>query len=145
MKTNKISNIFLFLCLGLILVMMGLIYNLHTRILSLEEEIVTLKEQKGTGGNRSSEENYDSIKNKDFLTDDNFKEFQKLIIEHVKSNINKMVSEKPVLGGRWIVTEITFLSPDIIEVHYEDGHIGGAIFLKIESAVDSKIVIKPFW
>ena len=137
MKINKIANIVLFICLGLILIMIGLIYNLHTRIVSLETKSISSKEPR--------EKNYDYLKNKDFLEDEKFKEFQELIIDHVKSNISKIVTEEPVLGGRWIVTKIAFLSPDIIEVHYEDGHIGGAMFLKIESAIDSKIVMKPFW
>lgn len=137
MKINKIANIVLFICLGLILIMIGLIYNLHTRIVSLEAKSISSKEPR--------EKNYDYLKNKDFLEDEKFKEFQELIIDHVKSNISKIVTEEPVLGGRWIVTKIAFLSPDIIEVHYEDGHIGGAMFLKIESAIDSKIVMKPFW
>jgi hypothetical protein len=145
MKMNKISNVVLFLCLGLILMMIIFAYNLNKRVVSLEEDFLSFKEKAKATEHRINEENYNYSKNVDFLTDDHFKGFQKVIIDHVKKNINKLVLEKPVLGGRWLATDIKFLSPDIIEVKYEDGHINGVIFLKIDSAFDSKIVLRPFW
>jgi hypothetical protein len=95
--------------------------------------------------NKLKDDNYKYLKKENFFADDNLKEYQTVVIDYVKKNVGKIVLEKPVLGGRWIVSDIKFLSPDIIEVEYEDGHIGGVIFLKIESAVDSEVVVKPFW
>ena len=135
----------LFLCLGLILIMTLLVYNLNKRISSIETEFLSFKEKGKVVENRFKVDNYKYSKKENLSADGNLEEFQKLIIDYVKKNINKIVLEKPVLGGRWIATDIKFFSPDIIKVDYEDGHIGGAVFLKIESAFDSKIVIKPFW
>ena len=145
MKMNKIGNFILFFCLGLIIIMSILVYNLNKRVLSLEQDFLSFKERGKTVESKLKDENYKYLKNENFLANDNFKEFQKVIIDYVKKNIDKIVLEKPVLGGRWIVSDLIFLSPDIIEVKYEDGHIGGVMFLKIESAFDSKIVIKHFW
>ena len=145
MKINKIFNLILFLCLGVILILMLLVYNLNKRITSIEIGFLSFKEKGKVTENRFNTDNYKYTKKENLQTDDNLEEFQKLIIDYVKKNINKIVLEKPVLGGQWIATDIKFLSPDIIKVDYEDGHIGGAIFLKIESAFDSKIVMKPFW
>ncbi len=129
---SKIFNSILFLCLGLIVIEIFIVYNLNRKILLLQEDFMTFKKQKN-----SITEN--------FLMDDNFKKVQGMIVDYVKKNINKIVLEKPVLGGRWIVTDIKFLTPDIIVVNYEDGHINGSIALKIESVIDSKIEISPFW
>jgi hypothetical protein len=145
MKMNKISNVVLFLCLGLILMMIIFVYNLNKRVVSLEKDFLSFKEKAKAIEHTINKENYNYSKNVDFLTDDHFKGFQKVIIDYVKKNINKLVLEKPVLGGRWLATEIKFFSPDIIEVKYEDGHINGVIFLKIDSAFDAKIVLRPFW
>ncbi|OGP86385.1 MAG: hypothetical protein A2Z08_10010 [Deltaproteobacteria bacterium RBG_16_54_11] len=131
MKRTKISNLILFLCVGLLAIIILFLYNLNKRVLSLEKDFLSFK---GKG---------QEVENK--LQDDNLKEYHAVIIDYVKKNINEIALEKPVLGGRWIVTDIKFLSPDIIEVAYEDGHIAGGIFLKIESAFDSKVIVKPFW
>ena len=144
MKPSKMHYLIIFFCLGLIFIMMFVAYNFNKRITSLENELLLLKE-KGKAIENNPKIDNDKYSKKFLSADDDLKEFQKLIIDYVKKNINKIVSEKPVLGGRWIVTDIIFLSPDIIRVNYEDGHISGGIFLKIESAFDSHIVIKPFW
>jgi len=145
MKSNKISNLILFLCIGLLVIIMLLLYNLNKKVLSLEKDFLSFKGKEQAIDNRLKDDNYKYLKKEKFLADDNLKGYQTVIIDYVKKNIGKIVLEKPVLGGRWIVSDIKFLSPDIIKVEYEDGHIGGVIFLKIESAFDSKVVVKPFW
>lgn len=84
-------------------------------------------------------------KTESFWEDDNFKEFQKIIIEYVNKNISKLVPEKSTMSGRWVVSDIEFLSPEVIKVIYEDGHEEGIIFFKIEKAYNSEIEIKPFY
>jgi hypothetical protein len=145
MKSNKIFNLILFLCIGLLAVIIFLLYNLNKRVLSLEKDFLSFKGKGQAEENKLKDDNYKYLKKEKFLANDNLKEYQTVIIDYVKKNIGTIVLEKPVLGGRWIVSDIKFISPDIIEVEYEDGHIGGVIFLKIETAFDSKVVVKPFW
>jgi hypothetical protein len=124
---------------------MLLLYNFNKRVLSLEKYFLSFKGKGQTVENKLKDEHYNYLKEEKFLADDNLKGYQTVIIDYVKKNIGTIVLEKPVLGGRWIVTDIKFLSPDIIKVEYEDGHIAGGMFLKIESAFDSKVIVEPFW
>lgn len=65
---------------------------------------------------------------------------QKDIIEDfIENNIEAIVPERPKLGGKWFVTELTFLAPDMVRVHYEDGHTAGVLVLEIEHVQGTRV------
>jgi hypothetical protein len=133
------------LCL-LVLAIFYLFYqhkNLTRRLEIIESDFLYLKNKIEKREQETSFIRRD--KTESFWEDDNFKEFQKIIIEYVNKNISKLVPEKSTMSGRWVVSDIEFLSPEVIKVIYEDGHEEGIIFFKIEKAYNSEIEIKPFY
>ncbi len=50
-------------------------------------------------------------------------EIQNKVKKYIEENISTISKEKEVLGGKFYVTNITFLSPSVVLIKYEDGHI----------------------
>lgn len=138
---NKFNAVFLMVLLIMILLTIYYSYNQKNRIGVLETELGFLEKKlsiiESRGYKSTSPEFYSS-------SAPNFAEYQKAIAEHLDKNINKLITEKPY-GERWVISNLEFLSPDIIAVNYEDGHDVGSIYLKVESAYGSAVTIKPFW
>jgi sensor domain CHASE-containing protein len=65
---------------------------------------------------------------------------QKQTIEaFIEKNIESIAPEEPVLGGKWFVTELKFLTPDTVRVHYEDGHVANVLDLKITNVKETQV------
>lgn len=61
-----------------------------------------------------------------------YENYRKKVFNSINHSINSIVAEKPVLGARsWYVTGIKLITPDIVYINYEDGHIGGALLLRL--------------
>ncbi len=76
------------------------------------------------------------------VTIDNTNEVS-MVTEYVKSNISKITSEKPVLGGTWYVTDVQIDSENNTgNATFEDGHIQGKIIFKytIDSATNNIVI-----
>lgn len=50
-------------------------------------------------------------------------ETQNIVEDYIKNNISELSPQKEVLGGKFYITEIKFVEPDMIMINYEDGHI----------------------
>jgi len=56
--------------------------------------------------------------------------YKEEVFRELESSIADIVPGKPILGGSWLLVNATFLTPDIILVHYEDGHILGQMIVR---------------
>ena len=73
------------------------------------------------------------LSKKSDLTENNLpSEYKQAIKEFINSNIEDIVTEEHMVGGRWIVTNLKFLSPRQIQIDFEDGHTVGQIILVID-------------
>jgi ABC-type lipoprotein release transport system permease subunit len=73
----------------------------------------------------------------------NYTPKQESIIRVVVGNpeISKVIKKKPVLGGNWGVwseKNIKFLTDDRLLILYDDGHIMGAMIVKIQNLQNMK-------
>ena len=71
-------------------------------------------------------------------------EEQEIISEYLKENISELSPEKEVLGGKFYITSIDFLSDQKIIAEYEDGHIALKAEIDFEYLDSENIVIKNF-
>ena len=97
--------------------------------------------------NISTEENNPPIIKNDIEVEDNNKltiEEQEIISEYLKENISELSPEKEVLGGKFYITSIDFLSDQKIIAEYEDGHIALKAEIDFEYLDSENIVIKNF-
>lgn len=141
---SVIYTILSFCILSLVIFYLFYQYNhLERRVEIIESEFLSLKTK--TIETEREQKEHSMLKKDNNFVDDDFKEFQKAIVEYVNKNINKIAPEKPTIGSSWIVSNIAFLSPEIIKVIYEDGHEERIMFFKIEKAYNSDIKIKPFY
>ncbi|MFX0198826.1 MAG: hypothetical protein ACFFCW_22115 [Candidatus Hodarchaeota archaeon] len=69
----------------------------------------------------------------------NFTGQQQTIEAFIEKNIESIAPEEPMLGGKWFVTGLKFLTPDIVRVHYEDGHVAGVLDLRITSVKGTQV------
>ena len=60
------------------------------------------------------------------------REYRQAIKKFINNNIEEIVNEKHITGGRWVVTNLSFLSPSLIQIDYEDGHNAGQLVLTID-------------
>ena len=63
---------------------------------------------------------------------------QKKIIDFITANIEQIVNEEHMSGGKWFLTKIEFLNKGFVLVYYEDGHDAGHLILKIKK-VDNPV------
>jgi len=73
----------------------------------------------------------------------NYTPKQESIVRVVVGNpeISKVIKKKPVLGGNWGVwseKNIKFLTDDRLLILYDDGHIMGAMIIKIQNLQNMK-------
>ncbi len=59
------------------------------------------------------------------------------VIKFFTESINEVSPEKPVLGGKWIVTRFRFVGDKNVYVEYEDGHIARAFLLSLTKTAGS--------
>ncbi|MBX4198199.1 hypothetical protein KW782_02570 [Candidatus Parcubacteria bacterium] len=64
--------------------------------------------------------------------------------EYIRANISNLSSEKEVLGGKFIVTNVSFFPENKAVVYYEDGH--NAFIADLAYTVDAnhKVTITSF-
>lgn len=66
---------------------------------------------------------------------DNYSLERSDVIEFFTSKINEISPDKPVLGGKWLVTRFRFVDKNNVYVEYEDGHIARAFLLTVTKSV----------
>lgn len=71
-------------------------------------------------------------KNPDLTESRLTREYRQAIKNFININIEQIVPEKHMMGGRWLVTNLNFLSPSAIQIGYEDGHNAGRLVLTID-------------
>lgn len=59
--------------------------------------------------------------------------YRKKIIDELERDLPKITKHKPVLGGKWYITSTKFISPDVLLVDYEDGHIARRMIVRRNS------------
>lgn len=65
--------------------------------------------------------------------------YRKKIIDELERDLPKITKQKPVLGGEWYITSAKFISPDVILVDYEDGHIARRMIVRRNSYSDATL------
>jgi len=50
-------------------------------------------------------------------------DYKKEAVLHLENNISKIVKSEPSFEGKWVTTKIDFITPFLVYVEYEDGHI----------------------
>jgi hypothetical protein len=71
-------------------------------------------------------------------------EEQEIISEYLKENISELSPEKEVLGGKFYITSIDFLSDQKLIAEYEDGHIALKAEIDFEYLDSENIIIENF-
>lgn len=69
---------------------------------------------------------------------------KEIISDFIKTNISDLSPEKEVLGGKFYVTEIEFVSNTLLKVDYEDGHIALVADVEFNFSIDKEIEIIEF-
>ena len=72
-------------------------------------------------------------------------EYKQAIREFIDQNIEKIVNEEHMGGGRWILTNLKFLSPRQIQIDFEDGHTTGQIILVIDDLKITDVKYRTSW
>lgn len=73
---------------------------------------------------------------------------QNLVVKYLEDNISQLSPEKEVLGGKFYLTSLDFISDQEVIVSYEDGHI--ALVAKVtftleqKSPLDKELIIESF-
>jgi hypothetical protein len=120
------KKLYLFSILFLSLILLSsLLYSLHLRgrVAKFEKRLSELAKY------TSSPEH---PKNSDPSENNLPSEYRQAIEEFINNNIEDLVKEEHMMGGRWIVTNLKFLSPSKIQLEYEDGHNVGRLVLAID-------------
>jgi hypothetical protein len=99
--------------------------NKYQQQLKLDRKNLTLLEKQVTNI-KNDLEYYSNIPNNILYED-----YKKRIAELIKKDISKIVSEEPLLGGKWFATKIIFIDPLLVSVEYEDGHFSFESKIKI--------------
>lgn len=71
-------------------------------------------------------------------------EEQEIISNYLEGNISELSPEKEVLGGKFYITSIDFLSNQKLIIEYEDGHIALKAEIDFEYLDSENIVIENF-
>lgn len=71
-------------------------------------------------------------------------EEQEIISNYLEGNISELSPEKEVLGGKFYITSIDFLSDQKLIIEYEDGHIALKAEIDFEYLDSENIVIENF-
>ena len=61
---------------------------------------------------------------------------QNLVVKYLEENISQLSPEKEVLGGKFYLTSLDFISDQEVIVSYEDGHI--ALVAKVTFTLEQK-------
>jgi len=123
-KLKEKLYLFSLIVLSLIL-LSSLLYslNLRGRVAELEKRVSELPTF------TSGPEN---LKNSNLSENNLPSKYRQAIEEFINNNIEDIVNEEHMTGGRWIVTNLKFLSPSQIQIEYEDGHNFGRLVLAID-------------
>ncbi len=71
--------------------------------------------------------------------------YKSLIDDFIRNNIEEIVNEEHLTGGKWIITNQIYLSANTIRIDYEDGHQSGQLIFLIEDVKGDKIKYKILW
>ena len=133
------EKLYLFSLVFLSLILLSsLLYSLHLR-----ERVAELDERLSEPPTYTS--SLDLSKNSN-LTENNLpSEYEQAIKEFINSNIEDIVNEEHMTGGKWIVTNLKFLSPSQIQIDFEDGHTTGQIVLAIDELKITDVKYRASW
>jgi hypothetical protein len=70
--------------------------------------------------------------------------YKALIDDFIQQNIEEIVNEPHLAGGKWIVTNQVYLSANTILIDYEDGHEAGQLIMVIDIQ-NNKIEYRVLW
>ena len=123
--------------LSLILVS-SLLYCLHLRgkTEELEKQLSELTAYKPTP---------DLSKSSDLTGNNLPRQYRQAIEKFINDNLEDIVTEEHMTGGRWIVTKLKFLSPNQVQIDFEDGHSGGQIVLAIDELKITDVKYRASW
>lgn len=51
-----------------------------------------------------------------------YEEYKRKVTDRIESGLEGILSKKPMHGGQWLLTDVTFISPFFAVITYEDGH-----------------------
>jgi len=132
----KLERIVLILCLLIIFSLTGYTYFLTQKIKIQEIRMAELESKYNESkteidGNSDEISSYVQLMKKlelDYSSRKKFKEeplyinYKSRIQSLLDKEINDIVSSKPLHGGKWFVSKISFIGPTFALVEYEDGH-----------------------
>jgi len=72
-------------------------------------------------------------------------DYKKLVREFIEKEADTFITEEHLVGGKWFVTEYRFLSPDLVLINYEDGHMAGQALLKIDHVKKKQVEAHIIW
>jgi len=64
----------------------------------------------------------DYMERKGFQDEPSYQQYRGKIESLLDLNINEIVNDEPLQGGKWFVTDVKFITPAFLFVSYEDGH-----------------------
>ncbi|HOZ53511.1 MAG TPA: hypothetical protein PK142_02435 [bacterium] len=109
-------------------------------ILLLVLSLWNLQQKKNTPIEKNNSEVITEINDKNKLT----LEEQEIISGYLEKNISELSPEKEVLGGKFYITSIDFLSDQKLMIEYEDGHIALKAEIDFKYLDSENIVIENF-
>ena len=121
------EKLYLFSTLSLLLILISSLlqsFNLKGRVKELENQIFQLTTYKKSPP--------DLTKDSALMENNLPREYRQAVKAFIANNIEDIVNEDHMMGGRWIVTHLSFLSPSRIQIEYEDGHSAGQLVLGID-------------
>lgn len=118
--------------------MASLLYCLHLRgkTEELEKQLSELTAYKPTP---------DLSKSSDLTGNNLPRQYSQAIENFINDNLEDIVTEEHMTGGRWIVTKLKFLSPNQVQIDFEDGHSGGQIVLAIDELKIADVKYRASW
>ena len=137
MKSKQKLYLFSLIFLSLVL-LCSLLYALHLRgkVAGLEKQISESPAYTKTPA---------VSMNSDLSQNNLPSEYKQAIREFIDQNIEKIVNEEHMGGGRWILTNLKFLSPRQIQIDFEDGHTTGQIILVIDDLKITDVKYRTSW
>lgn len=133
MKKSSLRNKYLFFILLIVLIL----------VLSL-----LIYQQKNNTSEKIENNNNAEIKTE--IIDENIDknklslEEQEHISSYLENNISELSPEKEVLGGKFFITSLDFLSDEKLVIEYEDGHIALKAEVDFKYLNQADIVVENF-
>jgi len=133
------EKLYLFSLVFLSLILLSsLLYSLHLR-----GRVAELEKRLSEPPTYTS--SLDLPENSDLPENDLPSEYKQAIHEFINNNIEDIVNEEHMTGGKWIVTNLRFLSPNQIQIDFENGHTAGQLVLAIDELKITDVKYRASW